>query len=244
MTGILFVFHGSQKQEKNTAALTFVKQLQEQFADRADSRVAFLEKHPATIEKMAQELIDSGSDKLIVVPVLLFAGRHVLTDIPEAINKVQKANPKINVVQTKTFGAMKGCREILQERFLIAAQRFSQKEIEGILIAHGTKRSLEPQRELEEIAAEIAGNVGFPIRAVSLKGDVNYIENLKQQPLTGTGIVVPFFLFEGHLITIMQQQLAELLSDHEYVLTKTLEFDPRILADLAELIDEALVCTQ
>jgi sirohydrochlorin ferrochelatase len=244
MTGILFVFHGSQKQEKNTAALSFVKQLQEQLAAKADSRVAFLEKHPATIEKMAQDLIDAGSNKLIVVPVLLFAGRHALTDIPEALNNVQKANPEISVVQTKTFGAMKGCREILQERFQTAAQKLPQKEIEGILIAHGTKRSLEPQRELEEIAAEIAENVGFPIRALSLKGDVNYIASLKQQPLAGTGIVVPFFLFEGHLITIMQQQLAELLPNHDYVFTKTLEFDSRILADLAELIDEALVCTQ
>ncbi|MTD42147.1 sirohydrochlorin chelatase [Erwinia sp. CPCC 100877] len=244
MTGILFVFHGSQKQEKNTAALSFVKQLQEKFAPKADSRVAFLEKHPATIEKMAQELIQSGHDKLIVVPVLLFAGRHVLTDIPEEVNNVRKANPELVVVQTKTFGAMKGCRDILQERFQSAAQKFPQQKIEGILIAHGTKRSAEPQRDLEEIAAEIAGNVGFPIRALSLKGDVNYIENLKEQPLAGTGIIVPFFLFEGHLITMMQQQLSEVIPNSEYVLTKTLEFDPRILADLAELINEALVCIQ
>ncbi|MFD1902016.1 CbiX/SirB N-terminal domain-containing protein [Enterococcus termitis] len=112
-------------------------------------------------------------------------------------------------------------------------------------MAHGTKQTDEPQQALLEIAAEIQQQVDFPVTAVSLKGKEDYVEIINdglskdKQP-----VIVPFFLFDGHLITIMNTKLAEAFPEIDFIVTPTLEFDPRILPDIEAIVNEAVACIQ
>ncbi|MCA5013988.1 MULTISPECIES: sirohydrochlorin chelatase [unclassified Enterococcus] len=245
MIGILYVFHGSQKNEKNQAAMTFIQQLQEKLPTNLVQKTAFLENHPDTIAVIAERLIESGVEKIIVVPVLLFAAKHALVDIPAELAHVKKAYPTVQFIQTETFGSKKGSRAVLLERFKAVCEEQPNDEMIGFLVAHGTKKTEEPQQILVEIASEIEQQVGYPITAVSLKGQENYLEIIGEQlDKERKPVIVPFFLFDGHLITIMKNKLAEVFPTTSFIITPTLEFDFRILSDLEEIVREALACIQ
>ncbi|MEI5989724.1 hypothetical protein A5881_001217 [Enterococcus termitis] len=245
MIGILYVFHGSQKAEKNQAAMDFIQQLKTRLDPSFFQATAFLENHSDTIPKVAKEMIKNGVTKMIVVPVLLFAAKHALVDIPAELEEVKAHYPEVQFSQTETFGSKKGSRQVLLERFQEAAATYPAEPLVGILAAHGTKQTDEPQQVLTEIATEIQQQVGFSIIPTSLKGQEDYLADIKKQLSNEAKIViVPFFLFDGHLITIMKNKLTEAFPTTDFTITRTLEFDPRILNDLEQIVKEAVTCIQ
>ncbi|MEI5993444.1 sirohydrochlorin chelatase [Candidatus Enterococcus mansonii] len=245
MIGILYVFHGSQKNEKNQAAMAFIQQLEKKIDPTIHQAIAFLENHPDRISTVAKKMIQSGVNKMIVVPVLLFAAKHALVDIPNELEQIKEDYPEVEFIQTETFGSKKGSRQVLLERFQEAAATYLEEQLVGILVAHGTKQTNKPQRVLTEIAEEIQQQVGFSIIPTSLKGQEDYVADIKKHVSKKQQIViVPFFLFDGHLITIMKNKLSEVFPAEEFVITRTLEFDPRILTDLEHIVNEAVQCIQ
>ncbi|WP_430602259.1 hypothetical protein IGJ02_002586 [Enterococcus sp. DIV0724b] len=245
MIGILYVFHGSQKAEKNQAAMDFINQLKTKLDPTIYQATAFLENHSDTIPKVAEEMIKNNVTQIIVVPVLLFAAKHALVDIPNELEPVKRTHPTVKFIQTETFGSKKGSRQVLLERFQEVASSYPDEQLVGMLVAHGTKQTDEPQQVLTEIAAEIQQQVGFSIIPTSLKGQEDYLEDIKKQVSTDQKIViVPFFLFDGHLITIMKNKLNEAFPKTDFIMTRTLEFDPRILTDLQGIVKEAMTCIQ
>ncbi|MBM7689240.1 hypothetical protein BCR24_10795 [Enterococcus ureilyticus] len=245
MIGILYIFHGSQKAEKNQAAMDFIQRLEKRLDPKFYQATAFLENHPDTIPSVATEMINKGVTKLIVVPVLLFAAKHALVDIPAALATVKTQHPEVQFSQTETFGSKKGSRQVLLERFQEVADAYPDEQLAGMLVAHGTKQTDEPQQVLIEIAKEIQQQVGFSIIPTSLKGQQDYLLDSKKLVIEKQKIViVPFFLFDGHLITIMKNKLNETFPTTEITITRTLEFDPRILLDLEQIVNEAVACIQ
>lgn len=245
MIGVLYVFHGSQKNEKNQAAAAFIQQLQQRLDPTWIQATAFLENHPDTIVNMSRKMIDQGVTQLVVVPVLLFAAKHALVDIPAEVELVKVEHPQIKISQTETFGSKVGSRTVLLERFQEIAEENPDEQLIGFLVAHGTKKTDEPQQVLVDIASEIQEQVHFPIFATSLKGNENYLETINQQlQKDQTAVIVPFFLFDGHLITIMKDTLKERFPTQNFIMTRTLEFDPRILADLEKIVIEGVQCIQ
>ncbi|MGX7151149.1 sirohydrochlorin chelatase [Enterococcus ureasiticus] len=245
MIGIMYVFHGSQKNEKNQAAMAFIKQLEKRLDPSLYQATAFLENHPDTIPSVAENMIKNGATKVIVVPVLLFAAKHALVDIPDELELVISNHPEIEFIQTETFGSKKGSRQVLLKRLQEVAASYPDEQLVGILVAHGTKQTDVPQNILTEIAKEIQQQVGFSIIPTSLKGQDDYLSDIKKQVSEHQKIViVPFFLFDGYLITIMKNKLAEVFPTTEFIITRTLEFDPRILTDLEAIVNEAIQCIQ
>ncbi|EOH96967.1 hypothetical protein UAY_02699 [Enterococcus moraviensis ATCC BAA-383] len=245
MIGILYVFHGSQKNEKNQAAMEFIQQVETRIDSTFYQATAFLENHTDTIPKVAEEMIKNDVTQIIVVPVLLFAAKHALVDIPAELETVKEQYPDVQFKQTETFGSKSGSRQVLLERFQEVAMAYPDDQLVGILVAHGTKQTNEPQQVLTEIATEIQQQVGFSIIPTSLKGQEDYLEDIKKQISTDQKIViVPFFLFDGHLITIMKNKLSEAFPKTKFIITRTLEFDARILTDLEGIVKEAITCIQ
>lgn len=245
MIGILYVFHGSQKAEKNQAAMDFIKQLKTKLDPTIYQATAFLENHSDTIPKVAEEMIKNNVTQIIVVPVLLFAAKHALVDIPNELEPVKRTHPTVKFIQTETFGSKKGSRTVLLERFKKVSDEYQKGQLTGFLVAHGTKQTEEPQQTLQEIASEIEQQVGYAVTAVSLKGQENYLEIIGEQlDQKWKPVIVPFFLYDGHLITIMKNKLAEAFPTTSFIITPTLEFDSRILMDLESIVNEALVCIQ
>ncbi|MFD1902015.1 CbiX/SirB N-terminal domain-containing protein [Enterococcus termitis] len=89
------------KKRKNQAAMNFIQQLQQRLEPKRYQKTAFLENHPDTITRIAEEMISNGVDQLIIVPVLLFAAKHALVDIPAELEVVKKIIQRFKLFKLK-----------------------------------------------------------------------------------------------------------------------------------------------
>lgn len=265
MEGILYIAHGSQKGEKNEELRNFVEVLHEQVGSQIPYRTAFLEHTPENIENEASTLIGQGVDHLIAAPLLLFSATHALEDIPNEIEAVRQKYPEVAFYFADTFGHRAGTEEILKERIETALQartknlsnvqvgQESQKlQIEEpvadanticIIVSHGTKRYPTPQLQLEQICASLEAQVKIKVLPANIRGHEPFlplaIEAMKSYDHL---IVVPFFMFEGHLVDEITQKLQKAALECNFnrlTITDTLDFDPRMMQDIAAVIVES-----
>lgn len=83
---------------------------------------AFLELAEPSIPQ-ALESLAIASQEIVVLPLFLFAAKHVRKHIPEILTAFRKTYPKVKVKLTKPLGADGKLLDILDERF----QRISGK---------------------------------------------------------------------------------------------------------------------
>lgn len=268
MEGILYIAHGSQKGEKNEQLRKFVEALHEQVGSQIPYRTAFLEHTAENIENEASALIAQGVDHLIAVPLLLFAATHALKDIPNEIEAVRKKHPEVMFYFVDTFGHRAGTGEILKERIETALQACTKnlnnvqvgqeskkiKELQTeepladanticIVVSHGTKRYPTPQTQLEQICASLEAQVGIKVLPTNIRGQEPFlplaVEAMKAYDHL---IVVPFFMFEGHLVDEITEKLHTAALESNFnglTITETLNFDPRMMQDIASVIVES-----
>lgn len=257
MEGILYIAHGSQKGEKNEALRKFVAELHEQVGSQAPYRTAFLEHTAENIENEANALIAQGVDHLIVVPLLLFAATHALKDIPNEIEAVRQSHPEVAFYFADTFGHRAGTSEILKERIETSLQAWTKNLnnvnvgqeplADGnticIVVSHGTKRYPTPQVQLEQICASLEAQVKIKVLPANIRGHEPFLPLAVEAMKTYNHlIVVPFFMFEGHLVDEITQKLQTAALESNFnglTITDTLDFDPRMMQDITSVIVES-----
>jgi len=57
--------------------------------------------------------VESGATQIVAVPYFLAAGRHVITDIPEELEKAGREHPGIDLRQSDYLGKHDSMTEIL-----------------------------------------------------------------------------------------------------------------------------------
>lgn len=260
MEGILYIAHGSQKGEKNEELRKFVAELHEQVGRQFAYRIAFLEHTAESIESEASALIAQGVDHMIAVPLLLFAATHALKDIPNEIEAVRLKHPEVMVYFADTFGHGAGTEQILKERIETALLHYLQKsklhnskklQTEKrsvgnsicIVVSHGTKRYPRPQAQLEQICASLEAQVKIKVLPANIRGHEPYLPLAVEAMQTYDHlIVVPFFMFEGHLVDEIAEKLQTAAIQCDFnglTITDTLDFDPRMMQDIASVIAES-----
>ena len=60
-------------------------------------RLAFLELMNPRLPEVAAELVQAGCSKLMIVPVFLGQGGHVLRDLPEIVAQLQADHPQVEI---------------------------------------------------------------------------------------------------------------------------------------------------
>lgn len=249
MEGILYIAHGSQKGEKNEALRKFVEALQEQVGSQIPYRTAFLEHAKESIFNEASALIAEGVNHLIAVPLLLFSATHALKDIPNEIEAVKQKHPEVIFYFADTFGHGAGTGEILKERIetgMQACARNLNNEQVGtacIVVSHGTKRYPTSQMQLEQICASLESKVQIKVFPANLRGHEPFLPlAVEAMQSYDQLIVVPFFMFEGHLVDEITQKLQTAALECNFnglTITDTLDFDPRMMQDIAAVIVES-----
>jgi precorrin-8X/cobalt-precorrin-8 methylmutase len=61
-------------------------------------------------------LVDRGAKRVVVMPLLLFSGNHVLKDIPEEIDIERKKFPDVEFCYAKNIGADERIAMIVSDR--------------------------------------------------------------------------------------------------------------------------------
>lgn len=240
MIGILYVLHGSKKKGKREQMEDFLFELSKQVTlafgiPPEQQELAFLEHDPRTIVQGLDNLSAKGADLILVQPILLFPASHALEDIPTSISKFKQMNSTSEVRLCHTFGRNREIIEIALKNAYQMAETLQYSQYQTAFIIHGSKRFDEPLQEMQLLAQQLSPNIEVTV----IYGHVtwqSFIEKHLHEPI----ILVPIFLFEGHLLDRIRAEIASLSAN--ICMTPTLELDknliPAILRELRLALEE------
>lgn len=221
-TGIILCAHGSKSADAVEHFSAFANQFQVQYSQFLVV-AAYMELSSPTFSEAVDLLFEQGIRKIVAVPVFLFPGVHVLTDVPQQFAQIAQKLPAVELRLAAPIGE---CAEL--DTLLVNA--ISKIKIENgitnykLLIATvGTSHDNQ-----NEATVTMANRVGEMLGAkntmiayvspVSKPSVADVLPQLaasaqKNEPL----IVLPLLLFPGFYLSKLQANISQLEnSDHIY----------------------------
>jgi len=114
MHALLLIAHGSRRQASNDEVRDLTQALKQQTDDQFQIvECAFLELAEPSIPDGVSACVEKGAESVTVIPYFLSAGRHVVTDIPEELQKAQDKLPQVKIKTAPYLGSAQGISEIL-----------------------------------------------------------------------------------------------------------------------------------
>ncbi|MEZ5541847.1 MAG: CbiX/SirB N-terminal domain-containing protein [Pseudomonadota bacterium] len=116
MKTLLVVAHGSRRAQSNDEVRSLARQL-DAVQDGFDAvNCAFLELAEPSIPDGLRQAIAAGAREVVVVPYFLSAGRHVVEDIPQAVDSVRAEHPGISITVAPYLGAAPGLAALVLQQ--------------------------------------------------------------------------------------------------------------------------------
>jgi sirohydrochlorin ferrochelatase len=142
--------------------------------------------------------------KVIVIPLFLWAGGHTSIDIPTAVQTIDRNIP---VEIAPFFGSYAGIPRLLLDRFQSTEGNFSGGSAR-LLIVHGS--SYSPALEaMETLADYLHARLAFWNRPATIGESIDHFLGTSIEKI----IVLPYFLFAGKIT----ESIGEMLSNHGQV---------------------------
>jgi sirohydrochlorin cobaltochelatase len=217
-TGILLVGHGTRDETGTRQFLELAEILKIRLAPAA-VEAAFLELREPGIGAGVERLLARGIDRLVTVPLLLFAAGHIKRDVPEEVEKALVALGRGDL-QHAQAGHL-GCHAALLE---LSHRRMEEVHCAALmhptcllLVARGSKDD-EASAEMHHFAAlrgQTAPNLIVEAAFLSI-AQPSFDEQLRKLVTAGYPrvIVQPHFLFEGELVERIRSQIADCARNH------------------------------
>jgi precorrin-8X/cobalt-precorrin-8 methylmutase len=114
-TGVIVLAHGSNVRTGNEGLFTIVEMLRAMGKwDMVEA--GFLQLAKPGLTEVVEVLIGRGAKRVVVMPLLLFSGNHVLKDIPEEIDIERKKFSEVEFCYAKNIGADERIAMIVADR--------------------------------------------------------------------------------------------------------------------------------
>ena len=114
-TGVIVLAHGSKVRTGNEGLFSIVDMLRTMGKwDMVEA--GFLQLAKPGLTEVVEDLTGRGAERIVVMPLLLFSGNHVLKDIPEEIDNERKKYPEVEFCYAKNIGADKRIALIAADR--------------------------------------------------------------------------------------------------------------------------------
>lgn len=114
MQALLLIAHGSRREASNAEVRDLAKKLAHVAGDSYELvAAAFLELAEPDIPGGVDQCVAAGATQVTVVPYFLSAGRHVVKDIPEELEKARREHSDIPIQQCDYLGMHESIPEIL-----------------------------------------------------------------------------------------------------------------------------------
>jgi sirohydrochlorin cobaltochelatase len=110
--GLILLAHGARDAHWREPFEQLAKRIRLQRPGLA-IRLAFLELMSPDVVTAGDELVNEGCDALVVVPIFLGQGGHVLRDIPALVSALRRRHPQIAVAQSAAAGENDGVLDAL-----------------------------------------------------------------------------------------------------------------------------------
>ena len=114
-TGVVVLAHGSKVKSGNEGLFKIVEMLRAMGKwDMVEA--GFLQLAKPGLTEAVEDIVGKGAKRVVVMPLLLFSGNHVLKDIPEEIEKERKKYPDVEFCYAKNIGADERIAQITGEK--------------------------------------------------------------------------------------------------------------------------------
>ncbi|MDQ6960592.1 MAG: sirohydrochlorin chelatase [Mariprofundaceae bacterium] len=230
---VLLLAHGSKSPDYSAACEVFLDGW-EQYSGM-HSRLGFLEQCEPLLEDVLAEA-SSRSRMLIVLPLLLNAGKHLRQDIPDRLAGFKQQHPETELHLANGLTDVGVVAETLYDRITGI-----QADVQSIiLLTHGSRQS-GVQQHIMQLADTLAERAGTKVHiAFAGYGSPSLEAILAGQTGKETVAIVPHFLFPGGW---MKQVCADMdtfrraHSTTELVLAKYLGAHPLLLRLLLQQME-------
>ena len=114
-TGVIVLAHGSKVKSGNEGLFKVVEMLRAMGKwDMVDA--CFLQLAKPGLSEGVKNIVEKGAEKIVVMPLLLFSGNHVLKDIPDEIENEKRKYPEIQFFYAHNLGADERIAQIAADR--------------------------------------------------------------------------------------------------------------------------------
>ncbi len=100
---VILLGHGSRLESANRGLRLVAEELNRR-GQYLGVTPAFLQHADPSIEEVFQKLAQSGASRILIMPLFLFEGVHITSDIPAEIEKISSRYPHLQVVQSGFIG--------------------------------------------------------------------------------------------------------------------------------------------
>ncbi len=114
-TAILLMGHGSRVAEANNALYDIAEMVKAETGCPI-IEVSFREQHAPNIQTGIDACVAKGATRILLYPYFLYAGAHVLEDLPAEIEAAEKRHPGLEMILGKPLGVHPKLAEIVCER--------------------------------------------------------------------------------------------------------------------------------
>ncbi len=114
-TGVIVLAHGSKVKSGNEGLFKIVEMLRAMEKwDMVDA--CFLQLAKPGLSEGVKNIVEKGAKKIVVMPLLLFSGNHVLKDIPDEIENEKRKYPERQFFYARNLGADERIAQIAADR--------------------------------------------------------------------------------------------------------------------------------
>ncbi|MDF2855401.1 MAG: hypothetical protein K0Q87_1252 [Neobacillus sp.] len=202
MEAIIFIAHGSRRQEANEKFIAFIRGVMKR-SGAAVQNFGFIEHAEPTIRQAIEECMKKGAKEITIVPVLLLPGIHANEDIPAAC----KGYPHVAFHYGKPIGVDEIMINLLYDRLSCAG--FGQHADDTVLLVGHGSREPSASIEFEKLAKSLSAKIAREVHIGYLTTSVSYQDKIKQ--LSDKNIyILPYLLFSGGYTLKMKKEISGL----------------------------------
>lgn len=114
-TAVLLMGHGSRIAEANDALREIAEMVRKQTGCPI-VEVAFRELHEPSIQIGIDRCVEQGAQRILLYPYFLFAGAHVLQDLPEEMEEAAKRHEGLEMILGPPLGVHPKLAEVVCQR--------------------------------------------------------------------------------------------------------------------------------
>lgn len=115
MNGVLILAHGSKRQETEAIVNSLVEKVKKKTGINMVIP-AYLQFSEQNLEKGIDDLVEIGVKAIKIIPMFIFDGVHVTSDIPDELNEIMKKYPGVEVRMSRHIGDDDKLADIIVDR--------------------------------------------------------------------------------------------------------------------------------
>ena len=249
---LFVVGHGSRDQDGVDEFRSFIDVVKQRTAERPHDEApqavhaGFIEFASPDLDVGLDELVATGTDRVVAVPLVLLGGGHMKNDGPAALDRARLRHPGVRFTYAPQLGIHPAVLDVAEERAKEALAELATSlgldaldpDETGVVLVSRGANDPDANADLAKVARLLADARGLPIvepAYISL-AQPSVPQAMERARRLGARyiVTVPYFLFTGILVRRIADQAAAWAAEHPDIAVHAgthLGADPRI-ADL------------